>query len=130
MTKQWYQEHGYKMSSYIDDAEIARAEGLVRNAYIVPIVGDATVPEDVINIATAELAFLYLLQQSVFLTRAGAKVKTGYNSQQADTWDLLQQSATACHMVLLSLRNQAGVNATAQITDICKIYFKTNFFNL
>lgn len=130
MTKQWYQDHGYKVSSYIDEAEIARAEGLVRKAYILPIVGDAAVSEDIINVATAELAFLYLLQQSVFLTRAGAKVKTGYNSQQADTWDLLQQSATACHMVMLSLRNQPGVNATAPITDICKIYFKTNFFNL
>ena len=130
MTKQWYQEHGFKMSNYLEDAEIGRAEKLVRDAYISPIVGSATVQDDVIKSTVAEFAFLYLLQQSVFLTRAGAKIKTGYNSQQAETWDLLQQSATACHLALDGLRKQPGVNATAEITDICKIYFKTNFFNL
>lgn len=130
MTKQWYQEHGYKMSNYIEDAEITRAEALVRDAYITPIVGSVTIPEEVLNKTLAELAFLYLLQQSVFLTRSGAKIKTGYNSQQADTWDLLQQSAMTCHLALVGLRKQPGVNATAEVTDICKIYFKTNFFNL
>ena len=129
MTKQWYQEHGFKMSTYIEEAEIARAEMLVRDAYITPIVGSVVVSADVINKTVAELAFLYLLQQSVFLTRAGAKIKSGYNSQQADTWDLLQQSATACHLALEGLRKQPNVNAEAEIMDICKIYFKTNFFN-
>ncbi len=129
MTKQWYQEHGFKMSTYIEEAEIERAEMLVRDAYITPIVGAAVVSDEVINKTVAELAFLYLLQQSVFLTRAGAKIKSGYNSQQADTWDLLQQSATACHLALEALRKQTNVNAEAEIMDICKIYFKTNFFN-
>lgn len=117
------------MSNYIEDAEIARAETLVRDAYIIPIIGTVTLPDEVINKTVAELAFLYLLQQSVFLTRAGAKVKSGYNSQPADAWDLLQQSATACHLALEVLRKQPGVNALADITDICKIYFKTNFFS-
>ena len=127
MTKQWYQDHGFKMSNYIEDAEIARAEQLVTDAYITPIVGSVTIPNEAKQKTVAELAFLYLLQQSVSLTRAGAKLKTGYNSQQADTWDLLQQSATACHLALSVLRKQPGVNATAEVTDICKIYFKTNF---
>ncbi len=129
MTKQWYQEHGFKISNYIEDAEITRAETLVRDAYITPIVGSVTIPEEVLNKTLAELAFLYLLQQSVFLTRAGAKIKTGYNSQQADAWDMLQQSATACHLALEGLRKQSGVNAEAEVIDICKIYFKTNFLS-
>lgn len=116
------------MSSYTDEAEISRAETLVRDAYIKPIVGAATVTASVVEKTVAELAFLYLLQQSVFLTRSGAKIKTGYNSQQADTWDLLQQSSTACHLALEILRKQPGVNANADVQDICKIYFKTNFF--
>lgn len=130
MTKQWYQEHGFKMSSYIEYAEISRAEKLVTDAYITPIVSGAAVSDETINKTVGELAFLYLLQQSVFLTRGGAKLKTGYNSQQADSWDLLQQSSTACHLALESLRRQEGVNAKAEVTDICKIYFKTNFFYL
>lgn len=130
MTKQWYQEHGFKVSTYIDDAEIARAEKTVRDAYIAPIVGSASVSQSVIEDAVAELAFLYMLQQSVFLTRAGAKTKTGYNSQDADVWSRLQQAATSCHLALENLRKQPGANAAAEIVDVCKIYFKTNFISM
>ena len=130
MTKQWYQEHGFKVSTYIDDAEITRAEKTVRAAYIAPIVGDANVSQSVIEAAVAELAFLYMLQQSVFLTRAGAKSKTGYNSQDADAWARLQQAATSCHLALENLRKQPGANAAAEIVDVCKIYFKTNFISM
>lgn len=130
MTKQWYQEHGFKVSTYIDDAEITRAEKTVRDAYIAPIVGSASVSQSVIEAAVAELAFLYMLQQSVFLTRAGAKTKTGYNSQDADAWARLQQSATSCHLALENLRKQQGANAAAEIVDVCKIYFKTNFISM
>lgn len=130
MTKQWYQEHGFKVSTYIDDAEITRAEKTVRDAYIAPIVGSASVSQSVIEAAVAELAFLYMLQQSVFLTRAGAKTKTGYNSQDADAWSRLQQAATSCHLALENLRKQPGANAAAKIVDVCKIYFKTNFISM
>lgn len=130
MTKQWYQEHGFKVSTYIDDAEITRAEKTVRDAYIAPIVGSASVSQSVIEAAVAELAFLYMLQQSVFLTRAGAKTKTGYNSQDADAWARLQQAATSCHLALENLRKQPGANAAAEIVDVCKIYFKTNFISM
>lgn len=130
MTKQWYQEHGFKVSTYIDDAEITRAEKTVRDAYIAPIVGSASVSQSVIEAAVAELAFLYMLQQSVFLTRAGAKTKTGYNSQDADAWARLQQAATSCHLALENLRKQQGANAAAEIVDVCKIYFKTNFISM
>lgn len=130
MTKQWYQEHGFKVSTYIDDAEITRAEKTVRDAYIAPIVGSASVSQSVIEAAVAELAFLYMLQQSVFLTRAGAKTKTGYNSQDADAWARLQQAATSCHLALENLRKQPGANAAAEIVDVCKIYFKTNFISI
>lgn len=118
------------MSTYIDDAEITRAEKTVRDAYIAPIVGSASVSQSVIESAVAELAFLYMLQQSVFLTRAGAKTKTGYNSQDADAWARLQQAATSCHLALENLRKQQGANAAAEIVDVCKIYFKTNFISM
>ena len=130
MTRQWYQEHGFKMSSLIDETEIARAEADVTAAYVVPIVGAAIVPETVCENAIANLAFLLLLQRTTFLTRAGAKTKTGYNSQDAGDWARLQDAATSCHLALETLRAQAGVNAKANVTDICKIYFKTNFISL
>ena len=130
MTKSWYIEHGYKLSSLIDDAEISRAEREVTEAYITPIVGSATVDESVLKNAVGNLAFLLILQKTLFATRAGAKVKTGYNSQEADAWAKLQQEATSCHLALETLKKQNGVNADAEVIDICKLYFKTNFISL
>lgn len=130
MTKQWYQENGYALSSLINEADITRAERDVTDAYITPIVGNATVSQTVKERAIGNLAFLLILQRTIFATRAGAKVKTGYNSQDADAWAKLQQEATSCHLALEMLKKEPGVNQDADVTDICKIYFKTNFLNL
>ena len=128
MTKQWYIEHGYKMSSLIEDPEIARAERDVTVAYITPIVGTKTIDADLRERTIGALAFLLLLQRSIFLTRGGAKTKSGYNSYDADAWALLQQEAQSCHLALEELR-KAAENPSAQVVDICKIYFKTNFIS-
>lgn len=128
MTKQWYIENGFKISSLIDDTEIARAERDVTNAYIVPIVGSVNVPASVRENAIGNLAFLLLMQRSTFLTRAGAKTKTGYNSADADAWDKLQDAAMSCHLALETLKKAAN-NTNAKVTDICKIYFETNYIH-
>ena len=130
MTKKWYQDNGYEMGSLIDDAAIERAERDVTDAYVTPIVGTAHVDTSVRERAVGNLAFLLLLQRTIFATRAGAKIKTGYNSQEADAWAKLQQEATSCHLALEVLKNQPGVNPDANVTDICKIYFSTNFIHL
>lgn len=127
MTKQWYQENGYEISSYVSDAVIARAERDVTDAYVTPIVGNATVSNTIKERVVGNLAFLLILQRSIFATRAGAKVKTGYNSMEADAWAKLQQEATSCNLQLEILKKQPGVNPDAHVTDICKIYFSTNF---
>ena len=127
MTKQWYQENGYEISSYVSDAVIARAERDVTDAYVTPIVGNANVSKEIKERAIGNLAFLLILQRSIFATRAGAKVKTGYNSMEADAWAKLQQEATSCNLQLEILKEQPGVNPDAHVTDICKIYFSTNF---
>ena len=127
MTKQWYQENGYEISSYVNDAAIARAERDVTDAYVTPIVGNANVSNEIKERAIGNLAFLLILQRSIFATRAGAKVKTGYNSMEADAWAKLQQEATSCNLQLEILKKQPGVNPDAHVTDICKIYFSTNF---
>lgn len=131
MTKQWYFEQGHKLSAQIEEAEIARAEADVAAAYVAPIVGTAAnVPADMVQKTVGNLAFLLLLQRSIFATRAGAKVASGYNSQSASAWDVLQQEASACHLALETLRKQPGANAEAEVCDICKIYFKTNFISM
>ena len=118
------------MSAALEDAEITRAENDVTDAYITPIVGTANVPQEVKEKTIGALAFLLLLQRSVFLTRGGAKIKSGYNSYDADAWAILQQEAQSCHLALETLRAQDGVNKDAEVIDICKIYFKSNFISL
>lgn len=133
MTKDWYLQHGFKLSPLIEQAEIESAERDVRTAYVTPIIGSATVPseyEAVVENAVGNLAFLLMLQRSIFLTRAGAKIKTGYNSQEADAWAKLQQAAMSCHLALVELKKVPGVDASADVLDVCKIYFKSNFFSL
>ena len=127
MTKQWYKQNGYELSSLTTDEAIERAERDVTDAYVTPIVGSAQVSEVVKQRAVGNLAFLLILQRSIVATRAGAKGKTGYNSVEADAWAKLQQEATACHLALETLKNQPGVDREAKVTDICKIYFSTNF---
>lgn len=130
MTRQWYIEHGYKLSALIEQAEIDRAEADVIAAYISPIKGGAEIAQGIVDAVTANLAFLLLLQRSVFATRAGAKTKTGYNSADVDAWAILQQEAASCHLALESLKTQEGANADAEVIDICRIYFKTNFISI
>lgn len=131
MTRDWYIEHGFKMSAQLDAKEISRAESDVETAYIKPIMSVATgaPSSDVLENTTANLAFLLLLQRSTFLTRAGAKMKTGYNSQSATDWEQLQNAATTCHVWLEKMKAEAGA-VNPKIVDICKIYFKTNFISM
>lgn len=131
MTRDWYIEHGFKVSSQLDTNEIDRAERDVLAAYIEPIedAGSERASAETRENAIGNLAFLLLLQRSTFLTRAGAKMKTGYNSQSATDWDQLQDAATTCHVWLEKMKAEAGT-VSPKIVDICKIYFKTNFISM
>lgn len=131
MTAQEYIEKGFAVSMHTEQAIIDRAERDARLAYIVPIVGENT-PEEhagVIADALANLAFLVMLQRNVFVTRSGAKMKQTDDSRDADGLDVLQNMAHTCDMKIQALRALPGANATAKVTDICRIYFRTNFFN-
>lgn len=130
MTKQWYKDNGYELSQLIEQNVIDRAEREVKEAYIAPIVGEVSPEDERVKRAIANLAFLLILQRTIFATRAGAKVKVGYNSADADAWEKLSQQATICHMSLDILRNVEGAKKDAEVLDICKIYFKTNFICL
>lgn len=129
MTKDWYKQNGFELSAYIDDAVIERAENEVTEAYVNPIVGGATIAEETRQRVIGSLAFLLMLQRTIFATRAGAKVKTGYNSNDATEWQKLGQHATTCALLLEKLR-QYGANPNAEVFDICRIYFKSNFISM
>ena len=76
MTKNWYTENGFKISSLIEQSEIDRAEREVTAAYVTPICGMLTDPNYVQTNAIGNLALFPLLSRSIFLPRAGAKTQT------------------------------------------------------
>lgn len=129
MQVDWYKKHGFEVSSLIDQATINRAEDDVRKAYIEPILGTDPAGDDV-DMAVANLAYLLVMQRSIMATRAGAKIKNTQTSQNADAWAIIAQEALSCHGRLEGLRHKDGANARAEIFDICKIYFKSNYISL
>lgn len=127
MTPQEYAAKGFAVSLHIDQSIIDRAESDVRQAYIDPIVG-ADAQGEAVTDAMANLAFMAMTQRNVFVTRSGAKEKTNANSRSVETWETLQEMAHTCAMKIAALRGLPGAKAKAEVHDICRIYFKTNFF--
>lgn len=128
MTAAEYRALGLPVSLQIDEKAIERAEALIIASYIVPIVGTYDEQDDIQKRALAELVSLFLQQQNEKATRAGGKIKTTLQSQNADPWDL--QARYACDAVLLALRAESGANADAKVNDVCNVYFSTCYFNL
>lgn len=116
------------MSLQIDDATIERAETDVTKAYLTPITGGAEYDETTYKDALMNLTFLLLLRRNSHVTRSGAKTKTSLNSSNPSTFDVIRETASTCAMYLEALRQETG--STAEILDICQIYFKSNFISL
>lgn len=127
-----YKQAGYSVSALIAQAQIDRAEADVMQAYIMPLQADADPIEDVLcRRALMELVMLLVLQRSIFATRSGAKEKQMPQSYSADRWNILSQSAMVCSMKLRTYAESTGVTDwRKRITDICGVYFDTNFLNL
>lgn len=129
MTPAEYIAKGFNVSAHIEQAQINRAEADVSEAYINPILPNIPTPTpDTVTDALANLSFLLLCQRNIAETRGGAKLKTTANSQNTGAWDALAEQAHTCAMYIDRLRELEGANKTAKVKDICKIYFKTNFF--
>lgn len=129
MTVQEYRQRGFsELSSLIDQAAIDRAERDVTEAYIIPIAGDDE--SDDVTDCRCNLAVLLVMQRSLFATRSGAKEKTTPQSYTADRWNILSQSTATCVFKLAKLAKAYGIsNAAEVVSDICGLYFQTQYFN-
>ena len=75
MTVQEYITAGFEISAQIKQAAITRAENDVINSYIIPIIGDDYVADDLKN-EIMTLTFCLLLRRNVVKTRFGAEQKS------------------------------------------------------
>lgn len=118
MTKEWYKYKGYELSSLIEDNKITSSEEAVVDAYLLPLGLEPSQNEDLLG----ALAFVFILQQNAFATRAGAKVKTSMQSMNANDNALTAYKKKAINL----LTNVA--DDLSKCSDICDLFFKNQFF--
>ena len=128
MTKEWYKSQGYHVGLEGTQEMIDRAEREVKVAYIEPILPSADFAKDEVKQCLADLAFMRLLQLTLFVTRSGAKEKFGQHSANADNDAKFNEQGLVAANAVDTLRAMPGANATAKVNDICHLFFKSNFF--
>ncbi len=128
MTKEWYKEHGYHVGMEGTQDVIDRAEREVKVAYIAPILPDADFSKEEVKQCLADLAFMRMLQITLFVTRSGAKEKFGDHSNNATEDAKFYEQGLVAAGAVDKLRAMSGANATAKVDDICRLFFKSNFF--
>lgn len=128
MTKEWYKAQGYHVGLEGTQEMIDRAEREVKVAYIQPILPNADFEDSVVKQCLADLAFMRLLQLTLFVTRSGAKEKFGDHSSNASNDAKFQEQGRVAAGAVDTLRAMSGANAKARVNDICYLFFKSNFF--
>ena len=125
MLVDWYKHNGYEVSSLITQQKIDATEGVVKQAYLLPLgsVEDESITEE----AVGALTMCYLLQDNAKVTRAGAKVKTTLNSTNAygDQWSIVRKRAV---MALEQYAVACGKTSLSEVNDVCDLLFKKQFF--
>ena len=125
MLVDWYKHNGYEVSSLITQEKIDATEGVVKQAYLIPL--GSVADEDVTEEAVGALTMCYLLQDNAKVTRAGAKVKTTLNSTNAysDQWSIVRKRAV---MALEQYAVACGKTSLSEVNDVCDLLFKKQFF--
>lgn len=128
MTKEWYKSQGYHIGLEGTQEMIDRAEREVKAAYIAPILPSADFENADVKQCLADLAYMRMLQLTLFVTRSGAKEKFGDHSANASNDAKFYEQGMVAASAVDKLRAMEGANATAKVNDICHIFFKNNFF--
>ena len=128
MTKQEYQDAGFRLSLQVEQVDIDRAEREVTEAYCKPVAPELDITNATYRSTVMNLAFLWLLQHSIFGTRSGAKGVQITSATTPTNADILRECSWDCHLALQSLKTAANTPDGVRVTDICRIYFSTNFF--
>lgn len=129
MTPAEYRAAGFSVALQMEQSVIDRAEGDVRAAYIVPLLGtehDET--EATVRNALMSLTYLLMQERIAQVTRTGGKQKNVTQSYTPTFADLLEQNAPTCTMYLERLAKIKNICRWWELVDdICKIKFTTNF---
>lgn len=128
MTKEWYKQNGYNIGLEGTQETIDRAEREVKAAYIAPIIPSADFENEDIKQCLADLAYMRVMQLTLFVTRSGTKEKFGAHSSNASADAKFYEQGMVAASAVDKLRAMEGANASGRINDICHLFFKNNFF--
>lgn len=129
MTATDYRTAGYKVSLQLEQAIIDRHENTALNAYIYPILPNASLLDADVKGALMAISYLLMCYDNVFVTRAGAKGKTTpLNSDNKASETIMAENVEECARLIEVLKSKQGAVKDAKVNDVAKIYFKTNFF--
>ena len=129
MTKEWYKAHGYHIGMEGTQELIDRAEREVKAAYIDPILPSADYEDEAVMQCLADLAFARVLQNTIFVTRSGAKEKFGSQSANASADAKFYEQGRVAASAVDKLRLMSGANAKAKVDDICYLFFVNTYFH-
>lgn len=126
MTVQDYKNKGFLVSAMITESYLQKCEEEIITAYIKPF-GELSEEAKVIaEKATMNLTYLLICQRNTIATRGGGKEKTTLNSYAPNAESKINELSKTCDLWLRELGVKCG--KFAEVNDICKIYFITNFF--
>lgn len=128
MTANDYRSDGYAVSAQLEQSVIDRAEHIVIDAYVLPIIPEPDLTNCDVRSAVMALAFLYMNKRQGTATRSGVRTKTLPSSTETRQENVIQSMAMECDAKLKALRAMQGANACAQIRDVCQIYYRSNYF--
>lgn len=122
---------GYNLSSHMEQARIDQAESIIQTAYIAPMCPTAALLASAeAKAAKMALVVLYLAKKSVFATRSGGREKLTAQSSVLSADKVNEQMVNECFLRLKTLQALEGAQPMAGVTDVCKIFFKSEFFNI
>lgn len=129
MTAAEYRAAGYSVALQMEQSVIDRAEGDVRIAYIVPLLGpDYDATDAAVRACVMGLSYLLMQERIAQVTRAGGKQKLITQSNTPSFGELLEQNADTCVMYLERLAKTNGIRRWwAVVDDICRVIFSTNY---
>lgn len=118
---------GYRVGTLVDGELINRLDGIVRESYIVPIIGTIQQDDTDAESAAQQLVVIALGLQNTIVTRAGAKVKLS-PSLSDRAYNVTQTDYENAHRLLKKLQARTGATQgrlDGIVDDVLHIYFRS-----
>ena len=118
---------GYRVGTFVDGELINRLDGIVRESYIVPIIGTIQQGDTDAESVAQQLVVIALGLQNTIVTRAGAKVKLS-PSLSDKAYNVTQTDYENAHRLLKKLQARPGATQGRLdkiVDDVLHIYFRS-----